>query len=270
MTLLAAWVGVDQKKTGPKIASIYFATDSRISWPNGDTYDEFTKAYGMENSPDIFCFCGDVLFASNTITQIIKQADLQLFFPAAIKPNEKFTCIENKIKGTISKYPQNQTAGSFAILYATRDANQNFHCYRINWNIQTGLTSTKLTLPNKSTVIAIAGSGRYEFQKEFDSKYDQPQFNNYGTSRTVYHCFTQTLENINDPQCGGVPQIVGLYRIGNAINFGIIKDDKRFLNGSEINQFENSKFVEWRNDLFERVEPKSMKILLSAQRQPRS
>ncbi|HWD87170.1 MAG TPA: hypothetical protein VG367_03520 [Mucilaginibacter sp.] len=270
MTLLAAWVGVDLKKTGPKIASIYFATDSRITWPNGETHDEFTKVYGMEYSPDIFCFCGDVLFATATITQIVKQADLQLFFPINASADEKFALIENKISNAIFKYPVSQTAASFKIFYATRDVNQDFHCYCLEWSIKNGLSSTKLILPDKSTVIAVAGSGREEFEREFKDKHDKPKFNNHGTSRTVYHCFVQTLENIRDPQCGGIPQIIGLYRIKNAISFGIVKDKKRFLNGSEINQFQNLKFVEWRNELFERIEPEKMEILSSAQRQPRS
>jgi hypothetical protein len=270
MTLLAAWVGVDSKSTGPKVASLYFATDSRVTWPDGKTYDDFTKAFGMKNSPDIFCFSGDVLFATSAITQIVRQADAQLFFPRDSYADEKFSLIKAKIEDAISKYPKSNTSGSFTILYGTRDIDQEFHCYKITWNLINGLHSQKLVLPDKSDVIAVAGSGRLEFEKEFADKFNQPIFNNYGTSRTVYHCFTQTLENIKDPQCGGAPQIMGLYRINNAINFGIIRDGKRFLNGVEINQFENLKFVEWRNDLFERVEPENMKIMPSAQRQPRS
>ena len=32
MTLLVAWAGADCKKRGSRTSSLYFATDSRISW----------------------------------------------------------------------------------------------------------------------------------------------------------------------------------------------------------------------------------------------
>jgi hypothetical protein len=269
MTLLAAWVGVDAKKDSSKVASIYFATDSRISWPNGDTFDESTKSFGMENHPDIFAFCGDVLFPTIAIPQIIQQADKMMLYPEACTVEGKFEILTTKIAESITRYPKSQTAGSFTILYATRDHKKDFHCYRLDWSIRTGLSSAKLILPIQSNIVVVLGSGAREFLVNFDGLYNHPKYNNFGTSRTVYHCFTDTLNNIENPQCGGAPQIVGLYRVRNAINFGIVDGEKRFLGGSEINNHENAKFVEWRNENFERIDPRTMQILDSAQKQPK-
>ena len=51
------------------------------------------------------------------------------------------------------------------------------------------------------------GSGKKEFYRNYD-------FFQYGrnknTSRNVVHCFISTLKCINDPYCGGAPQIVGI------------------------------------------------------------
>lgn len=269
MTLVAAWVGVDAKKNGPRVASIYFATDSRISWGTGDIFDNSTKSFGMKNHPDIFAFCGDVLFPTIIINQIIRQADSMVLYPQNCTVEEKFEIIKTKISRSIKAYPNRQTAGSFTILYATRDNEKQFHCYRIDWNINIGLSTKKLVLPTQSYIIDVLGSGSEEFRGNFGRFYDNPKFNNYGTSRTVYHCFTETLGNIKDQKCGGAPQIVGLYRINNAINFGIVSKGKIFLEGNEILKPVSDIFVEWRNENFERLDPQTMKILSSAQRQPK-
>lgn len=269
MTLVAAWVGVDAKKDGPKVASLYFATDSRISWPNGDSFDESTKSFGMENHPDIFSFCGDVLFANIAISQIIQQADKMMLYPQDCTVEDKFSIIKGKINDAIRQFPKNQTVGSFKILYATRDVKKNFHCYQLDWSIKAGLDYKKLELPTQSNIITAIGSGAKEFLEIFSAEYDNSKFNNHGTSRTVYHCFTETLKKIKDPKSGGAPQIVGLYRIKDALNFGIISKGKRFLGGGEVLTQENLKFVEWRNENFERVEPHTMQILSTAQKQPK-
>lgn len=269
MTLLAAWVGVDTKKDVPKVASIYFATDSRISWSSGDNFDGSTKSFGMTNHPDIFAFCGDVLFPTIIIPQIIQHADKMMLYPKDCTVEEKFEIIKAKIAESIKQYPNSQTAGLFTILYATRDNKKNFHCYRIDWSVKNGLSGKKLKLPTQSNIVEVLGSGAAEFSGNFGRFYNNPKYNNYGTSRTVYHCFTETLDDIKDPKCGGAPQIVGLYRINNAINFGIVNGDKIFLGGSEIIKPKSDIFVEWRNENFERVDPQTMKILSSAQRQPK-
>ena len=78
MTLLASWIGVDNKKNGPKPCSLYIVSDSRISWPNGNKYDNYKKVFGMKNHPDVFGFCGDVLFPSIVLGQLIPQIDAGL------------------------------------------------------------------------------------------------------------------------------------------------------------------------------------------------
>ena len=60
MTLIAAWVGVDNKKEGRKISSIYFAADSRFSWGDAGSapkYDEGMKVFCSLQHPYIFAYC---------------------------------------------------------------------------------------------------------------------------------------------------------------------------------------------------------------------
>ena len=91
---------------------------------------------------------------------------------------------------------------------------------------------------------------------------------NQKTSRALFHCFTDTLTNIKDKYCGGAPQLVGLYRIGNARHYGIIHEKKRYFQGVQIDNLINFDKIEWRNELFEICDGNTMNIKDYAQRQP--
>ena len=54
MTLLISWIGVDDKKEGKSVASLYVASDSRYNWGNSDVYDYGIKVFGSSRYPEIF------------------------------------------------------------------------------------------------------------------------------------------------------------------------------------------------------------------------
>lgn len=270
MTLLASWIGVDNKKNGPKPCSLYIVSDSRISWRNGNKYDNYRKVFGMKNHPDVFGFCGDVLFSQSVLSNIVHLGDTGFLFPSDSQGIEKFQIIKAFIIKAFNSYPQSQIVDSFKIIHGSRDSNSDFHCFVLSWDKKDGFQSEPKILPSHSAILTVEGSGAKEFIYNYDYVYNHSKNNNSRTSRTVYHCFADTLEQIEDKGCGGVPQVVGLYRRENARFFGIIKDGKRFLAGEEVIMTENLNFVEWRNDLFERCDPHEMKIIASAQRQPKS
>ena len=71
MTSFVAWVGVDAR--GP--ASIYLASDSRISWVDPDktfeTWDYGRKLFASKKYPEIFGYFGDTLFPSQMLGQVL-------------------------------------------------------------------------------------------------------------------------------------------------------------------------------------------------------
>src|SRR2546425_10390322 len=75
MTLIISWIGVDDKKEGKSTSSIYIASDSRYSWGSAGIYDYGIKVFGSTRYPEIFGFCGDVLFPSLVLGQMIPQID---------------------------------------------------------------------------------------------------------------------------------------------------------------------------------------------------
>lgn len=62
MTAFLSWVGVDHR--GP--ASLYLASDSRISWTDNEvrSWDRGRKVFACSRTPDVLGYVGDVLFPS--------------------------------------------------------------------------------------------------------------------------------------------------------------------------------------------------------------
>jgi hypothetical protein len=53
------------------------------------------------------------------------------------------------------------------------------------------------------------------------------------------------------------------------LTFGIVFDGRRFMAGTEVQAIANVHPLEWRNELFERVDPLSLARLQDAQPQPK-
>ncbi|MEI4650875.1 hypothetical protein WAG28_23720 [Bacillus cereus] len=265
MTLVVAWIGVDTKGPG----SVYIASDSRVSWGNKSYFDYARKVFAFNNYPDILGYCGDVGFPSIVLSQIIEMADSGLLFKDDFTCKEKFEAINETLKNAFLKYPSEVTYGSLKIIHISREAtdNKKFVCHLIKWNPKDNWGYEEVTLPAESGLILAMGSGETEFQTNY-GRYQNGD--NTGTSRNVFQCFCDTLFNIEDTQCGGSPQLVGLYRKpeSTALRFGIIKDGKRYLFGAEIDNPINFDMIEWRNEFFELCDGRTMLKLEHAQRQP--
>jgi hypothetical protein len=269
MTLIASFIGVDGKYPVPLPGSIYIACDSRISWGDSTNFDYGRKVFGCKNSPDIFGYCGDVLFPSIVLNQIVDIADQGLLFQPNWSCKQKFQAVIDKLIQSFNNYPKDVaeiTTDSLQIIHASRDANKNFFCQKMEWYRSSNKwTSETVEFKDHSDKLFIMGSGRTEFLKKFE-KYAESE--NQKTSRAVFHCFVDTLSNISDKYCGGAPQLVGLYRIENAQFYGIIYNNKRYFQGVQVDNLINLNNIEWRNEFFEVCDGVSMKRKKDAQPQP--
>lgn len=265
MTLVVAWLGVDTKGPG----SIYIASDSRISWGNGSHFDFARKVFAFNNHPDVLGYCGDVLFPSIVLSQIVEMADSGLLFKKDFNSKEKFNSIKDVLNNALLKYPKEVISKNFQVIHISREPNDNkkFLCHLIKWDHKKGLQDEEIQLKNHSSLIIAMGSGEKEFSRNY-GKYQNGD--NQYTSRNVFHCFCDTLFNIKDTFCGGAPQLAGLYRKPQttAVKFGIIKDNKRYLFGAEVDNNMNFDTIEWRNELFELCDGNTMLKLKAAQPQP--
>lgn len=268
MTMLASWVGVDTHG----ICSTYIASDSRFSWSSGETYDYGKKLYASRAFPEIFGYCGDVLFPTVILQQIIEMIDSNLLLTNEMSCAEKNKIIFNKISYELNHYPVSLSNKVFQILHITRETvvhknkYPNFHAYFISFENGKWKREEK-SFPIESGFICILGSGSTDFKLNYERYQGGP---NKSTSRNVFHCFIDTLINSKDMSYGGVPQLVGLIRKPHSSGqyYGVLFGDKRYFNGSEIPQDSTYDSIPWRNENFEVCNGRVKKLALGAQSQP--
>jgi hypothetical protein len=262
LTLLISWLAVDSRKP----SSLYIASDSRFSWGRHEKFDQGKKIFCFNNSPDIIGYCGDVRFPTQVIKSIINLADQGAFFGDLNTPDIKFKKIKEYFKNELINHLSNSIPidKTVKILYGTRDDDAVFHLYTLSWyKITNEWQDEKINFPNYSNTLIALGTGKDEFIAKVKT-YNNSSISK--TSRAVFQCLCDTIENVEDLYCGGAPQLVGLYRKWNGIPFGIISKNRRYLYGSE--KFDNLDSVEWRNDEFEICDGITMKKIEKAQRQP--
>lgn len=269
MTLIVSWVGIDTH--GP--SSVYIASDSRISWGTAAAkFDLGRKVFAFSKWPDILGYCGDVLFPSIALNQIVELADAGLLFGPTYSCKRKFQAIVNKLNDLFAAYPQMHSGlaeNALSVIHASRDPkdNKRFFCHKISWSERRSWYGEEVSLPHTSGVLFALGTGAGEFTQRH-KKYEEGP--NKHTSRNVFHCFCNTLQHINDLYVGGAPQIVGIYRKPGspATNFGVIYRGSRYFLGAQIDNVHNFDKVDWRNEDFERCDGRTMQRLANAQPQP--
>jgi len=268
MSLLVSWIGIDDH--GP--TSMYIASDSRISWPSNICYDHGRKVFASRISADIFGYCGDVLFPSMVLSQIIEMIDAGLLFSRDATAEEKSKAVKQKLIYQFNNYPSHVSSivsNSVVILHSSRhNPSKTFDCKKYIWRRTTNKWTTEnVPIPSKSDVLFVDGSGKIDFYKRY-SQYQKS--NNSFTSRNVFHCICDSVENTKDKQVGGAPQLVGIIRKpdSNGVNYGIIKSQKRYYLGSCINELTNFDRIEWRNERFELCNGITCKKMPNAQHQP--
>lgn len=267
MTMLVSWIGIDTH--GP--TSAYIAADSRISWNMTNKFDFGKKVFASKKYPEILGYAGDVLFPSIVLEQIIELIDADVLLSKKMTCDSKNKIIFEKICSSMSKYPHLCIGNDVQIIHLSRDTNVNgypaFYHYKLTWNKRSGFRKKQISIPTTSGLLCVLGSGKNEFEDKY-SFYQKGV--NSNTSRNVFQCFTDTLDNITDPYCGGAPQLVGLIRkpLTAGINFGIVSKGKRYFLGMEIPRSSHFNNIEWRNELFELCDGETKKIKVGAAHQP--
>jgi hypothetical protein len=267
MTLLISWIGVDSRK----VSSLYIASDSRVSWTSATTFDSGRKVYGCVNHPIIIGYCGDVLFPSIVLGQVVEAADSRVLFNEGASGETMLAAVESMIKRAIMEYPiqlPTVAADSVEFILAVRGPDGAFSCRTLLWTRATNAwQGAAVAFAPYSNTLVVLGSGSQNFMKKF-AEYQRG--NDRKTSRAAYQCLCHTLAEGRDAYCGGAPQLVGLYNKFPARRFGIIHKKKRFLHGAEIPDDAELNFsgVEWRNERFEICDGATKQIMLGAQRQP--
>jgi hypothetical protein len=269
MTSLVVWLGVDSR--GP--ASIYIASDSRITWGSSSIkWDHSQKVFSSQKYPDIIGYCGDVLFPSQLLAQIIRLIDAGMLFENSDIPIIKFNKITKVIQEAFEAYPKSERR-NFAIIYCTREYEgmaSIFHAFLLDWKLKNGWHTDLIALPKtedgqkyKSGIVRPFGSGAKSIKKWYD-RWNKIK-SEKDTSRTVFNAFCDSLFSKEDEFSGGAPQLVALYRIDCGKYIGTVYQRNRYLFGLPILDSGQLNNIEWRNNVFERCDGITMEKLNNAQ-----
>jgi hypothetical protein len=264
MTSIAAWAAVDSRGA----SSVYIASDSRITWKTDESWDQGRKVFASNASPHIFGYLGDVLFPALAIPTILNRIDHS---PPPTAGGGRTVDLEQAFRILWQDFPASQRR-DLGILHAHRvgdGLSSQFMIDVLAYDAQReAWTSSDVPMPERSSFLRIEGSGARTV-REASALWQASS--SAGTSRAVFSAFCEAIATGGDPRSGGAPQLVGLYRQGPGRQFGMIYHGQRYLDGSRLAGTEVPVDLEWRNELFERVDVVTKRRLSVAQRHtPRS
>lgn len=264
MTTLVTWLGVDSRGA----ASLYLASDSRFTWQQSETWDFGQKLFTARRHPEVLGYCGDVLFSSQVLGQAVQLIEMGVLFPPMSTPDERFNAIERFVRESFATYPPAQQR-AFTLVYGTRDGSgmaAEFFLATVEWKPGSGWCTATVACPAYSDVLLALGSGERFFRGHY-ARWKRSEVGR--TSRAVFSAFCDMLSDGKDFATGGAPQLVGLYREGSAVTYGLIYRGERWLSGSRVPDSGALSEPEWRDHLFQRCDGITMQALKGAQRHAR-
>jgi hypothetical protein len=258
MTSLAVWPGIDSRG----LSTIYIASDSRLSWSgSADSWDRGVKVFVCPLTPDIFGFYGDVLVPSMVLPRIV-EGPILASLPDSL---ERHASVYQMVRSCADALP-GARRGTFGIFHASRDRKgqaSNRLLWHTQWNPEKGWSDTPIPLAGISALTVSAGSGEFVVSNHTSAARTELG----AVSRSVFTGFCDGLISGDDPRSGGPPQLVGLYRQGYGMHFGVIFQGKSYYRGVDAMSLAVPN-LEWRNELFERCDSSGQR-LIGAQAQPR-
>ena len=215
------------------------------------------KVFAARTMPDMFGFCGDVVFASSVLSQAVSMIDSGLLYDRDADRDFRLDVIERLLRDGLDAYPP-QYRRMFSVLYSYRCTEDKtpvgLHIGQVDWRPQSGWTRQWLRVPNSSALVVALGSGG-DAAKKWNERWNKSDVG--GTSRAVFSGFCDHLRSGKDPRTGGAPQLAGVYRKGPARTFGIVSERGLTYLGVPRVDSEMAGAVEWRNELFEICDPRT-------------
>lgn len=266
MTSLVAFVSIDSH--GP--TAFYLGSDSRITWKTHQRWDSGRKVFASRRYPHAFGYCGDVVFPSLALSQVIELIDTEVLFIGANSPDECHLRVTSAIKASFS-LRQNAPDSDFEILHVIRDGSSNqsvFKLWKLTYEVSNGSwTDLKIDVASDRSCLVLAlGSGANAItrhQRRWQSS-EQGE-----TTRAIYSAFCDSLISQEDTRSGGAPQLAGIYRSGPARMIGTVHNSVKYFCGLPVTEEIMSDALEWRDELFQRIDGSTLKLQVGAKRHSR-
>lgn len=247
MTTLIAWAGVDSQRP----SALYLASDSQFTWAPTINWLYGRKLYSSADGRTLLGYCGDVIFASQTLSQAISLMDVGLL------TNAREFEVRNRdllafVSGGMSKYPE-AVRRPCSLLHAWQDDTSEFFLARLDYSGD-GWSTSELKLPAGSNLVVALGSGADPLSgpARIWSQGDAG-----GTSRAVFSAFCDHIASGSDLGTGGPPQLAALYRgLGKGGPLGVFWQGLPYLFGANARSpaVVTASTLEWRDRLFQRCD----------------
>jgi hypothetical protein len=247
--------------------AIYMASDSRITWgSSARRWDAGRKIFAPVNEPHLFGYCGDVVFPSLVLGQLVSAIDQRILFRPDAGGAERNEAILEALRTSHGRR-HNVQEQDFTIVHVYRAQDwplTAFSCWTITYAANSGhWHCSELPLPSTTGAIVALGSGA---EANTSHAYRWAQSDVGGTSRAIFSAFRDAIDSGDDPLSGGMPQISGLYTEGQPRLLGFAEGGLLFLHGLQVAMNDSVKSIEWRDRLFQRIDPVTSRPVDGARR----
>lgn len=119
---------------------------------------------------------------------------------------------------------------------------------------------------SKSSLVAAIGTGANAMKSAVTENLNEGQG---GTSRAIFWALCDVIGKKKDPFTGGPPQLAGVYRTKTPKTFGIAYNGEPYFLGFPLADSTLSNEIDWRDHLFQILDPQTLKRKMDAQLQAR-
>jgi hypothetical protein len=264
VTTLISWISRDQRA----FSAIHVASDSRITWGSERSrWDAGRKVFASATTPDVFGYCGDVVFPALVLGQITSAFDLGLLYSAQSTAMDRHRIVLDSLKASMGR-SHNVPTQAFSILHASREETEGRVkplLWHISYDIQGRWNDTLITQTDDSGVYALHGSGAGPAKEELH-RWSGSDIG--GTSRAIYSGFCRAIASGVDGLSGGAPQLASIYPKGPAKTSGSLHNGSLHLHGLPVLQNPVLNKINWFDNLFQRIDPLTLQLVLGTQKQP--
>lgn len=254
MTSLAAAIARDSR--GP--TSLYLLTDSRITWVEStERWDAGRKTFVSPGSADVFGYCGDAYFMPMALNQVMNLIACGVMDLTAATAEERHTKVLAQLKNSLGRILTRHVL-DMTLFHGAREGDGmqcSFRLWRSIYKPKLKLWhDEELAIEDRSYLARVDGSGKPTVEK-FEAKASAKPAS--GTSRAAINAFCESLDSAEDPFSGGPPQLVGLWRIGPARQFGFCWKGRFYIAGMEYPASSSREKIRWFNEFFEHCDPQT-------------
>jgi len=143
----------------------------------------------------------------------------------------------------------------------------SFELWQIDYNaVSRSWNSAEVSVGPTTGLLIALGSGQRP-ARNHSRRWSRSDVS--GTSRSIFSAFFDAITSGDDPLTGGPPQIAALYSSLSPRTIGFALEGKHYLHGLEVLPGESLLSIEWRDPLFQRIDPATFKVVSEARRYAR-